>query len=414
MFRYRFQWRVLLMGLLAALTITATGWAEDWPTYRHDNRRSGVTPERLDVAALQEKWVYRSPLPPQPAWHGPAKWDAFSGTMDLRSMRNFDPVFYTIVVGESLYFGSTAEDAVFRLNAEDGAIVWTKTVGGAVRIAPAFADAKLYFGADDSFAYCLRADDGEEVWRHSPAPNADRIPSNGKLVSRWPCRTGVLLADSKAYFATALLPWREAFLCAVDAQSGKPEGDGCFTKELTGVTMEGALLASNTKLYVPQGRSAPMVFNRATGDHLGNVESGGGVFALLTPDNKIVLGPSDQKEFFVALNDPESGDKVASFDRGNFMIVTEDRAYVLKDEELLAVERPGGEALWSVASDSPFTLILAGDVLLAGGKDKVTAHAVADGAVLATFPVDGRAYGITAANGALYVSTGTGAIHCFR
>ena len=67
--------------------------AQTWPTYRHDNRRSGVTDERL-VFPLAMQWRWRSPQPPQTAWSGPAKWDAYSGNSGLQSMRNFDPCFY--------------------------------------------------------------------------------------------------------------------------------------------------------------------------------------------------------------------------------------------------------------------------------------------------------------------------------
>ena len=60
-----------------------------WPTYRHDNRRSGVTDERLTLP-LERTWCYTSPALPQPAWTGPAKWDAFSGNSGLQSLRNFE------------------------------------------------------------------------------------------------------------------------------------------------------------------------------------------------------------------------------------------------------------------------------------------------------------------------------------
>ena len=40
--------------------------ASEWTTYRHDNRRSGVTTSKLNFP-LSLKWVYRSPLPPQMA-----------------------------------------------------------------------------------------------------------------------------------------------------------------------------------------------------------------------------------------------------------------------------------------------------------------------------------------------------------
>jgi len=400
--------------ILAVLAITAclgTALAEDWPTYRHDNRRSGVTAESVDAASLKEAWVYRPPHPPQPAWHGPAKWDAYSGKESLRAMRNYDPVFYTIAVGDAVYFGSSAEDTVYALDAATGAVQWARVLDGAIRIAPAYDNGRLYVGADDGCAYALDADTGQTVWKYRPSADKRLIPSNGKLIALQPCRTGVLVENGIAYFGMALLPWEESYFCAVDAATGSVEGPRHFRAVRKGLTMEGALLASPNKLYVPQGRTVPMVFDRQTGKRLGAIKGAGGVFAVLTPDMKLVHGPDNQKEDWIAVSDTDSGDRLASFERGNFMIVVEDRAYVLKDSEVLAVDRATGEAVWSVPCDCPYTLILAGDTLLAGGNHKVTAFAAADGRVSGTIPVSGRAYGITVANRRVFVSTDTGAIH---
>ena len=116
----------MTMGIrLSVLLCLATGsvHAEDWPTYRHDNRRSGVSKEQLK-AELGEAWVYKSPVPPQTAWSGPAKWDAYSGNKDLQSMRNFDPAFFVTSAAEDVYFGSSVDNAVHCLNAVTGKERW--------------------------------------------------------------------------------------------------------------------------------------------------------------------------------------------------------------------------------------------------------------------------------------------------
>ena len=48
--------KLLAMFLLVGLPFAH---AEDWPTYRHDNRRSGVSAEQLP-AQLSEAWTYKS------------------------------------------------------------------------------------------------------------------------------------------------------------------------------------------------------------------------------------------------------------------------------------------------------------------------------------------------------------------
>jgi outer membrane protein assembly factor BamB len=406
--------RVTGISLAMILVLAAAGWAEDWPTYRHDNRRSGTTPERLEPEALQEQWAYQPALPPQPAWHGPAKWDAFAGIDNLRSMRNYDPCYFVVTAGDSVYFSSSAEDAVFCVDAATGAEKWSFTADGPVRMPPTIHEDMVHFGADDGAAYGLKAGDGTLVWRYKPVEMDRNLPNDGKLISLYPCRTGVIIEEGIAYFAMALLPWEKAYLCAVDAATGKCEGPGSYRMELDGVTMEGALLASANRLYVPQGRTSPLMFDRKDGTSLGVIKEAGGVFAILTPDNKLVSGPKSQKESFLALNDPDTQDKVASYDRGNFMIVTGDRAFILRDNDLMAVDRATGQTVWTVACDCPYTLIMAGDVLWAGGDRKVVAFAAADGKELRTLPAAGRAYGLAAANRRLYVSTDTGAIHCWK
>ena len=246
--------------LFALLLVTALNLqAEDWPTYRHDNRRSGVSAEQLP-AQLKETWTYKSPAPPQTAWSGPAKWDAFSGNKDLQSMRNFDPAFFVTTSGQYVYFGSSVDNGVHCIDARTGKEKWVFFTDSAVRFPPTAANGKLYFGSDDGFAYCIDAKTADEIWRHRPLVDKRHTPSNGKLISLWPCRTGVLVQGQRAYFAASMLPWEESYLCAVDAMTGRPEGTGCFEARQTQVTLQGALLASSDSLYVPQGKGcAPCI-----------------------------------------------------------------------------------------------------------------------------------------------------------
>ncbi len=61
-----------------------------------------ITDAKLEFP-LTVQWVWKSPQPPQTAWTGPAKWDAYSGNSGLQSMRNFDPCFY-VTVSERQWF----------------------------------------------------------------------------------------------------------------------------------------------------------------------------------------------------------------------------------------------------------------------------------------------------------------------
>ncbi len=407
------SYRLFATLTTACWLMSAAAIAEDWPTFQRDTHRSARTSEQLDIQALGQAWQYKTPEPPRPAWAGPAKWDAYARITPLRSMRNYDPVFHVTVVGDKLYYSSSADDAVHCLDTKTGQECWRFTTDGPVRITPTHADGKLYFGSDDGYVYCIDAANARLVWKHSPTEGERLVLNNGRFISFWPCRTGVLVDGDVAYFAASMLPWKESYLCAVNARTGRTNGDNCFTQKYNGLSLEGTLLATSTHLIAPQGRVAPFLFNRANGDKLGSLEGGGGCFALVTPDEQILHGPGNKTGWITNSNAKDRA-VLTTFEGGHAMVVAGGIAYLLSNTELSAMERASNKKLWKVAVREPFAIIAAGDTLFVGGTDTVTAFSMADGAARWKAPVDGRAFGLAAANGALFVSTDTGTIHCFR
>jgi len=463
---------ILATAICLLGVISPTARAEDWPTYQHDNRRSGVTAERLPFP-LRKVWEYACAQPPQTAWAGPAKWDSYANIRNLKSMRNFDPVFHATAAQGCVFFGSSVDDAVHCLDRRTGREKWAYITGGPVRLPPSFHDGKLYFGSDDGWVYCLRADSGTLVWRYETSPQAGRIPFNGKLISLSPCRTGVLVQDGKAYFAASLLPWDKSYICALDAQTGSLEGAGLYRREHEHMTAQGPMIASPTRLYVSQGRQTPLIFDCADGglvQSLGN--SGfGGVFGLLTEDSMLIHGhgQNHRAEGELRFFGGQKKDLLVTFPHATALVIRAGIVYLHADGQLQAfdrdkyVETQGGidrlEALrnelqkrrkklpadatdadrkaiddefrsagerivelqrrvpscflWRVPSDCPLTLILAGDKLLAGGEDKIAAYEIINGRALWSTPVEGRAYGLAVTDGTLLVSTDLGRVTCF-
>ena len=439
--------------------------AEDWPTYRHDNRRSGVSAEQLPPQ-LKETWVYKSPIPPQTAWSGPAKWDAFSGNKDLQSMRNFDPAFFVTTVGDDVYFGSSVDNAVHCLNAESGKERWAFFTDSAVRLPPTAANGKLYFGSDDGYAYCIDAKSAKEVWRHRPILDKRHTPSNGKLISLWPCRTGVLIEGRHAYFGASMLPWEASYLCAVDANTGKPEGTGCFQARQTQVTLQGALLASSDSLYVPQGRASPLVFEKITGKRRGSIPDAGGTYCLLTEGDQLISGPNNQKakDQVLRIADGDKRSHLLSFQGTNRMLVNKRFAYLHQGENLTALDRVPYVALqnekrqllskqgkiakqlksrkndqalkdqhaelgkriqeitsflpqffkWKIQCEHPIGFAMGGNTLYVGGDGIVLAYDASNGEKQWSAKITGKGYGLAISNGRLLVSTDRGYIHCFQ
>jgi outer membrane protein assembly factor BamB len=465
--------KILPISLLLFFGSWGTAWGEDWPTYKHDNHRSGVSGESL-AFPLEKVWSRTSLTPPQTAWPGPAQWDSFANLIDLKSMRDFDPVYYTTVIGDRVFWGSSVDDSVHCANLSDGEEQWTFCTSGPVRVPPAGYNNKVYFGSDDGFVYCLNAENGELVWSCKPSPGADLIPCDGKLISPWPCRTGVFVQNGIAYFAASLLPWKESYLCAVNAETGVDKGDGLFAVKHAQSTMQGAILASSTRLYLSHGRQQPQVYDLKTGYRIGAIgKSGdGGCFALLTPDDVLIHGAGQNHGAKGELRgfNAATDDRLATFPMANCMVIQDRMAYLHSNGWLSAFDRemnmglqsqkvkieskvetlkkkfkklddPKGEseegkkllqqieasqdeikqleeqipASLAWKREVPFyhSLILAGDILIAGGKNLVAAHKASTGELVWSQTVEGNVHGLTVASGRLLVSADRGEIICF-
>ncbi len=171
--------------------------AQDWATYQHDNRRSGVTSENLDLP-LGEQWRYKSEHSPQQAWSGPAKQDFWHNRYGLSAKVRYDQTFHVVAAGDAMYFGSSANDKVYCLDILTGQERWSFFTGGPVRLAPTVWDNKVYFGSDDGHVYCLKAEDGELIWKYRASPSSRMIPGNSRMISAWPVRSGVIIKDDVA------------------------------------------------------------------------------------------------------------------------------------------------------------------------------------------------------------------------
>ncbi len=436
-----------LLGFLVIVSVASTTLAQDWPTYRHDNRRSGVTDAKLDFP-MSQQWIWKSPQPPQTAWAGPAKWDAYSGNEGLQSMRNFDPCFYVTVDEGSVYFGSSVDDAAHALDVATGQERWVCFTGAAVRMPPTIADGRVFFGSDDGFVYCCDSKSGETMWRKFAAAGKDRIASNRKLISLWPVRTGVLVDAGKATFAASLVPWKPSLLWTVDAMTGKEE----FKQSVDAVTLQGAMLASKELFYVPQGRAAPLAFSRTDGQSRGSVGEAGGVFCILSEDEMLFAGPDSQKgaQDEIRIGAVGSEKSIASFSGTNRILISGDFVWMAVDEKLKKLDRTefveaqnmlaeSNEKVvkletipqeikelndratkqietawkWEVESPAPLEMIMADDAILLGLVDFVVAIDSADGSELWRAPVEGGAHGLAVANGRLFVSTDRGHIYSF-
>ncbi|MBM4040331.1 MAG: hypothetical protein FJ290_17630, partial [Planctomycetes bacterium] len=518
------KWQQALCAGLALVGSMAA--ADDWPTYRHDNSRAAVTRERLRLP-LSPAWTYQPLHKPQPAWGdpNPRKVGGFYGSVEGRRV-HFDDAFHAVVADGTLYFGSSADGKVYALDAATGQERWTFFTGGPVRLPPTVWRRRVYVGSDDGFVYCLAAKDGALAWKFRAAPSDRKLLGSGRMVSLWPVRTGVLVDDGVAYFASGIFPAEGVYLFAVSADDGKLLwcNDTGGANPQSRFSPQGPMLATRTTLFVPTGRVSPFAFERATGKMLHQPSFGhdvGGTYAFLADDcmftgteQLIGYAPTppwrrtawfEGRKLAVARDGwfLATGREVLALDRDAYpkaslaqqgiivrrerlnepLAVARQRAKALEGtikeetEDLAALDKelaelaakapaddkgltalnaqreelakkleadtkslPGAQAAienlvkqaadlrekvkaadaelaktfrWRVPSDCAEALVLAGGVLLAGGKGKVLALETEKGDTLWTAEVEGAAKGLAVSDGRLYVSTDTGAIHCF-
>lgn len=141
-----------------------------WPTYRHDNRRSGSTDDDLQ-ASLGQRWAAQigGRLSPLVVDHG------------------------------RCYVASIDAHSVHALDAQTGKDLWKFTAGGRIDSPPTVHRGRVVFGSRDGWVYCLRAGDGALAWRFQAAPLDERILSYEQLESAWPVNGSVLIVGDEVH-----------------------------------------------------------------------------------------------------------------------------------------------------------------------------------------------------------------------
>ncbi|MGB2819924.1 MAG: PQQ-binding-like beta-propeller repeat protein, partial [Phycisphaerae bacterium] len=167
----------------------------DWPTFRHDGRRTGVTPSAVPAGGLKVAW----------------RADVGGKLSTL-----------TAADGK-LYVASVDRHTVHAIDASSGKGAWSFTAGGRVDSPPTIHEDLALLGAADGWVYCLRADDGALAWRYRVAPDERRIVSRGQVESAWPSHGAVLIHEDLAYVSAGRSSYLDGGIriCALDPKTGK-------------------------------------------------------------------------------------------------------------------------------------------------------------------------------------------------
>lgn len=165
-----------------------------WPTYRHDAARSGHTTTPVP-ASLAPRW-------------------------ELRLSGRLTPP----VIADGLVFVAQVDaQTVVAVDESLGGIRWTYTAGGRIDSPPTVYRGRVLFGCADGWVYCLRARDGELVWRFRAAPAARKIVAFGRVESAWPVSGSVLVDHGELFCVAGRSSYVDGglFLYRVDPLTGR-------------------------------------------------------------------------------------------------------------------------------------------------------------------------------------------------
>lgn len=143
----------------------------DWPTYRHDNARSGFSDQDL-AADLGLAWEVE--LTP--------------------------PLSTTTIAGGLTFVSEVDKHTLHALDSTTGKEAWHFIAGGRVDSPPSYSEGRVYFGGKDGFVYCLRASDGALIWKFQAAPSRLSHCAWEMMESVWPVHGSVLVEDGLVSF----------------------------------------------------------------------------------------------------------------------------------------------------------------------------------------------------------------------
>jgi outer membrane protein assembly factor BamB len=417
---------------------------DDWPTYRHDGTRGGVTGSKVP-SKLTPLWTAELGGTPSPP----------------------------VVAAGKVFVADVHAHTVHALGADGGRAVWTYVAGGRVDTPPTYHNGLVIFGSRDGWVHALRASDGALAWRFRDLPERT-VGAFGQLESAWPVSGSVLVKDDVVYFAAGRSSYLDGgiFLYGLDARTGEVRHNrqvhGPFDKG-TGfpairhkgskadvLVTDGKLVYMRHKAYNPDLTDAG-----SPGPHL--IPAAG--FLDGTPQHRTYWTISSGRLAWTGLR-PPSGDILVTDGKSFYEVQgfpVQRHSYFdprLKGYKLFAGSlgedgggaaggkgkrrRRGGRAgasagKWS--ADIPLTgraMVLAGDVLFVAGTPAhfppdhpaakyEAAHAgklggvlwvasASDGKKLAQYKLDGAPSwdGMAAAGGRLYVATADGKVLCMR
>ena len=224
----------------------------DWPMYRRNAQRSGSTsyavPEDLKL-----KWKI-----------------SLSGELTP-----------PVVADDRLFVAEKDANTLHAMDANTGKRIWQFTTGGKIDSPPTLFGQMVFFGSADGYVYCLRASDGQLVWRFMAAHQERRIVAFDRIESVWPVHGSVIVQNdatantprSLVYFSAGRSTFLDGgiWLYALDPYTGKVVHqnhlEGPYPDPYEEVPMEaGYMDGAKSDILVSDGADLYLFQERFAGD----------------------------------------------------------------------------------------------------------------------------------------------------
>jgi len=425
------RWKpVLAWTLLTLLPGIAAGQANEaaWPTHGGSAARNGSSTARVEFP-VDLAWTHRPSARPAPAWPPPARGSYWQRLSRIEPRVVDDRTFSLVCVDGAVLYASSADDSLHCMDARTGTERWHFTTDGPLRYAPFVEKGTAYFGSDDGCVYAVNTTTGQLSWKHRVAPDL-RIAGNGRVISAWPVRSGVLVDNGTVYAAAGLFPSQDVFVIALAANDGRE-----IWRRTYDYSFQGYLAAAQGRLYVPNGRAQRIAMDASDGKILGGFSGQSGSYAVII-DDLIVTGRGNNG--FVSISELD-GRRLLGIMPARHVTADDQRLYLLGRGKLIAVDRrklrsliaeldSKGETLtqlqrrtdlwndlsvWQIETDDEECLAVCANAVFVGGQRSLQAYTPDTGSVIWRGEVDGAAQGIALVENRVLVSTDDGTLHCF-
>ncbi|MBA4389141.1 MAG: hypothetical protein C0404_14305 [Verrucomicrobia bacterium] len=268
---------------IACCSLMVKALSTDWPQWRCDEFRSGIT--ALDLPSqlhLQWRRDFRALTS---AWNG--------------FYMKFDGYYQPVAMGQQVFIaasGTGGNDSLVALSTVDGTESWRFYANAPIRLAPVAVNGRVYVSSDDGHLYCLNAADGSLAWKFRGGPSDRKIFGNERMISAWPGRGGVLHMSGKLYFTAGLWPQEGTFIYCLDAATGaivwKNDSASGLTANMqhdnatqvpAGLSPQGypVMGADGWSLQLAVCRANPAILSRSTGAISQYVQGNGGYYGTI-------------------------------------------------------------------------------------------------------------------------------------